>query len=168
MIVTTEMTLVVVPPHLPHTEGVMSDLSLPSRLTNSHTASMIQITVPRHHQEFRQVRLMPRLIVLVPLLNGLMMSLSLTHIHITYQAFTVSSLPSGFTSRLIQSFITYVIRTDETLLNGQTSHDRNTRHTFLEPNVLCLCPWRSIMQCNIHNQYSDLFTCIMNYLHVYV
>jgi hypothetical protein len=41
MMVTTEMTLVVVPLHLPHKEKVMSDLSLPSRLTNSHTAPSI-------------------------------------------------------------------------------------------------------------------------------
>jgi hypothetical protein len=30
MMVTTEMQLLVVPPHLPHKEEVMSDLSLPS------------------------------------------------------------------------------------------------------------------------------------------
>jgi hypothetical protein len=38
MMVITEMTLAVVPPHLPHKEEVISDLSLPSRLTSSHTA----------------------------------------------------------------------------------------------------------------------------------
>jgi hypothetical protein len=109
---------------------------------------------------------MLRLIVLAPLLSGLMMSLSLTHIHITSQTFTVSSLPCGFMSRLIWSFITCVTRTSETLLNGSTSHGRNTRHTFLEPKILCSCPWRSIMQCSMHNQCSGLFTCIMKYLHV--
>jgi hypothetical protein len=30
MMVMTDMTLVVVPPHLPHKEEVMSDISLPS------------------------------------------------------------------------------------------------------------------------------------------
>jgi hypothetical protein len=34
MMVTMDMTLVVVPPHLPHKEEVMSDLSLPSRWTS--------------------------------------------------------------------------------------------------------------------------------------
>jgi hypothetical protein len=38
MMVTMEMTLVMVPAHLPHKEEVMSDLSLPSRPTSSHTA----------------------------------------------------------------------------------------------------------------------------------
>jgi hypothetical protein len=42
MMVTIEMTLVVVPPHLPHKEEVMSDLSLPSCPTNSHTASRMK------------------------------------------------------------------------------------------------------------------------------
>jgi hypothetical protein len=79
MIVMTEMALVVVLPHLPHKEEVMSDLSLPSRLTNSHNAHRIQTMAPRHRQEFRQVRPMLRLIVLAPLLSGLMMQLSLTH-----------------------------------------------------------------------------------------
>jgi hypothetical protein len=36
MMVTMKMTLVVVPRHLPHKKQVMSNLSLPSRLTNSH------------------------------------------------------------------------------------------------------------------------------------
>jgi hypothetical protein len=53
MKVMMEMTLVVVPPHLSHKEEVMSDLSLPSRLTNSHTAYKIQTTAPRHRQYFR-------------------------------------------------------------------------------------------------------------------
>jgi hypothetical protein len=53
MMVIIEMILVVVPPHLPHKEEVMSDLSLPSRLTSSHTALRIQTTVPRYRQEFR-------------------------------------------------------------------------------------------------------------------
>jgi hypothetical protein len=144
----------------------MSHLSLPSRLTSSHTAPRIQTTTPRHRQEFWQVRLMLRLIVMAPLLSGLMMSLSLTYIHITSQTFTVSSLPGGFMSVLIRSFIICVIRTGEVLLNGQTSHDRNTSHTFLELKVLCSCSRRSIIQCNMHNQYSGLFTCIMDYLHV--
>jgi hypothetical protein len=52
MMVTTEMTLVVIPPHLLHKEEVMSDLSLPSRLTSSHTASRMKTTTSRHHQEF--------------------------------------------------------------------------------------------------------------------
>jgi hypothetical protein len=46
MMVTTEMTLVVIPPHLPQKEEVMGDISLPSRLTNSHTAHRIQTMVP--------------------------------------------------------------------------------------------------------------------------
>jgi hypothetical protein len=50
--VTMEMTLVVVPPHLLHKEEVMSDLSLPSRLTSSHTAPRMKTTVSQHWQEF--------------------------------------------------------------------------------------------------------------------
>jgi hypothetical protein len=34
MMITMEMILVVVPSHLPHKDEVVSDLSLPSRLTN--------------------------------------------------------------------------------------------------------------------------------------
>jgi hypothetical protein len=141
----------VVPPHLPHKEEVMGDLSLPSWLTSSHTAHRMQTTAPRHRQEFRQVRPMFQLIVLAPLLCGLVMSMSLAHIHITSQTFTVSSLPGGFMSGLIQSFITCVTKTSKTLLNGPTSHGRNTRHTFFEPKVLCSCPRRSIMQCSMRN-----------------
>jgi hypothetical protein len=69
-------------------------------------------------------------------------------------------------SGLIRSFITRVTRTGKTLLNGQTSHGRNTRHTFFEPKVICSCLRRNIMQCSIHNQCSGLFICIMDYLHV--
>jgi hypothetical protein len=69
-------------------------------------------------------------------------------------------------SGLIRSYITCVIRTDKALLNGSTSHDRNIRHIFFEPKVLCSCSRRSIMQYSMHNQYSDLFTRIMNYLYV--
>jgi hypothetical protein len=94
------------------------------------------------------------------------MSLYLAHIHITSQIFTVSNLPDYFMSGLIQSFITCVIRTDETLLNELTSHDRNTRHTFFKSKVLCLCQQRSIMHCNMHNHCSSLFTYIMNYLYI--
>jgi hypothetical protein len=89
------------------------------------------------------------------------MSLSLTHIHITSQIFTVSSLPDGFKSGLIQSFITCVTRTDEALLNGPTSYDKNTSHTFFEPKLLCSGPRRSIIQYSMHNQCSGLFICIM-------
>jgi hypothetical protein len=106
------------------------------------------------------------LIVLAHLLSGLMMSPYLAHIHITSQTFIVINLPGGFMSRLIQSCITCVIRTGETLLNGPTSYDRNIRNIFFKPKVLCSCPWRSIMQCSMRNQYSDLFTYIMDYLHV--
>jgi hypothetical protein len=109
---------------------------------------------------------MLRWIVLAHLLSRLMISPYLAHIHITSQTFTVSSLPSGFTSGLIRSCITCVIRTDKALLNGQTSHGRNIRHIFFEPKVLCSYRRRSIMQCNMCNQCSGLFTCIMDYLHV--
>jgi hypothetical protein len=153
IMVTMEMTLVVVPRHLPHKKELMSNISLPSRLTNSHTAPRIKITVTRYHQEFPHVRRMLRLIVLTHLLNGLMMSLSLAHINIISQTFRVSRLPDGFMSRLSLNFITCVIRTGETLLNGPTLHGRNTRPTF-EPKVLCSCPWTSIMQCRMCNQYS--------------
>jgi hypothetical protein len=51
MMVTIEMTLVVVPPHLPHKEEVMSDLSLPSCPTNSHTASRMKNSTSRHCPE---------------------------------------------------------------------------------------------------------------------
>jgi hypothetical protein len=166
MMVTMEMTLVVVPPHLSHKEEVMSDLSLPSRLTNSHTAHRIQTTSHRHRQEFCQVRSMLWLIVLAPLLSGLMMFLSLAHIHITSQTFTVNSPLGGFMSELIRSFITCVTMTGETLLNGPTSHGRNTRHTFFEPKVLYSYPRRSIMQCRMRDQCSDLFICIIDYLYV--
>jgi hypothetical protein len=83
MMVTMEMTLVVVLRHLPHKKQLMSNLSLPSRLTNSHIAPRIKITAVRHRQEFPHVRRMLQLIVLAPLLGGLMMSLSLAHINIT-------------------------------------------------------------------------------------
>jgi hypothetical protein len=144
----------------------MSNLSLPSQLTNSRTAHRIQTMAPRHRQEFRQVRPMLRLIVLAPLLSGWMMSLYLAHIHIVSRTFTVSNLPGGFMTGLIWSFITCVTRTSDALLNGPTSHGRNTRHTFFEPKVLCLCPQMSIMQCSMRNQYSGLFTCIIDYLYV--
>jgi hypothetical protein len=53
MMVTMEMTLVVVPPHLSHKEEVMSDLSLPSQPTNSHTVLRMKITTSWHRQEFQ-------------------------------------------------------------------------------------------------------------------
>jgi hypothetical protein len=53
MMVMMEMTLVVVPPHLPHKEEIMSDLSLPSQPTSSHTASRMKTTASRHRQEFQ-------------------------------------------------------------------------------------------------------------------
>jgi hypothetical protein len=105
-------------------------------------------------------------IVLAHPLSGLMISPYLAHIHITSQTFTVSNLPGGFTSGLIRSFITCVIRTNKALLNGPTSHGRNIRHIFFEPKVLCSCRRRSITQCSMRNQCSGLFTCIMDYLHV--
>jgi hypothetical protein len=52
IMVMTEMTLVVVPPHLLHKE-VMSDLSLPSQPTSLHTALRMKTTASRHHQEFQ-------------------------------------------------------------------------------------------------------------------
>jgi hypothetical protein len=109
---------------------------------------------------------MLQLIVLAHLLSGLMISPYLAHIYITSQTFTVSNLHSEFTSWLIQRCIICVTRTGKALLNEPTSHDRNIRHIFFEPKVLCSCQWMSIMQCNMHNQYSGLFTCIMNYLYV--
>jgi hypothetical protein len=139
MMVTMEMTLVVVPRHLPHKKQVMSNLSLPSRLTNSHIAPRIKITVAGHCQEFPHIRRMLRLIVLAPLLSGLMMSLSLAHINITSQTFRVSKLPDGFMSGLSPNFITCVTRTGKTLLNGPTSHGRNIMPTFFKSKVLCLC-----------------------------
>jgi hypothetical protein len=109
---------------------------------------------------------MLRWIVLAHLLSGLMISPYLTHIHITSQTFTVNNLPDGFTSGLIRSCITCVTRTGKILLNGSTSRSRNIRHIFFAPKVLCSCRRRSIMQCNMYNQCSDLFTCLINYLHV--
>jgi hypothetical protein len=105
-------------------------------------------------------------IVLAHLLSGLMISPYLAHIHITFQTFTVSNLSGGFTSGLIRSCITCVIRTDKALLNGPTSHDRNIRHIFFKPKVLCSCRWRSITQYIMCNQCNGLFTCIIDYLHV--
>jgi hypothetical protein len=69
-------------------------------------------------------------------------------------------------SGLIRNCITYVTRTGKALLNEPTSHGRNIRHIFFESNVLCSCRRRSIMQCSMCNQCSDLFTCIMNFLRV--
>jgi hypothetical protein len=132
----------------------MSNLSLPSRLTNSHIAPRIKITTARHRQEFPHIRRMLRLIVLAPLLSGLMMSLSLAHINITSQIFRVSRLPGGFMSGLSPNVITRVTRTDKALLNRLTSHGRNTRPTFFELKVLCSCPRISIMQCRMHSQCS--------------
>jgi hypothetical protein len=144
---------VVVLPHWPQTEA-MNNLSLTSRLTNSHTVPRIETTTPQHRQEFPHVQQIFRLIVLAPLLMGLMMSLSLTHIHITSQTFRVSRLPGGFMSELIQNFITCVIRTGEALQNEHASHGRNIRPTFFEAKVLCSYRRTSIMQYRMHNQYS--------------
>jgi hypothetical protein len=44
IMVTMEMTLVVVPAHMPHKEEVMSDLSFSSRPTSSHTAPSMKTT----------------------------------------------------------------------------------------------------------------------------
>jgi hypothetical protein len=109
---------------------------------------------------------MLRWIVLAHLLSGLMISPYLVHIHITSQTFTFNNLPGGFTSGLIRSCITCVIRTDKVLLNGSTSHDTNIRHILFKPKILCSYRRRSIIQYNMRNQYSDLFTCIIDYLHV--
>jgi hypothetical protein len=132
----------------------MSNLSLPSWLTNSHIAPRIKITAARHRKEFPHIQRMLRLIVLAPLLSGLMMSLSLAHINITSQTFRVSRLPGGFMSGLSPNYITCVTRTGKTLLNGPTSHGRNTRPTFFEPKILCSCPWTSIMHCRMRSQCS--------------
>jgi hypothetical protein len=109
---------------------------------------------------------MLRWIVLAHLLSGLVIFSYLAHIHITSQTFTVSNLPGGFTSGLIRSCITCVSRTGKPLLNGSTSHGRNIRHIFFEPNVLYSCRRGSIMQYSMCNQYNGLFICIMNYLYV--
>jgi hypothetical protein len=154
IMVTMEMTLVVVPCHFPHKKQLMSNLYLPSRVTNSHIAPRIKITAVRHHQESPHILRMLLLIVLAPLLTGLMMSLSLAHINITSQTFRVSRLPGGFMSGLSPNFITCVTRTGKALLNGPTLHGRNTRHTFFEPKVLCSCPRTSIMQCRMRIQCS--------------
>jgi hypothetical protein len=69
-------------------------------------------------------------------------------------------------SGLIQSCITCVTRTGKTLLNRPTSHDRNIRHIFFKPKVLCSWQPRSIIQCRMRNQCSGLFIYIMDYLHV--
>jgi hypothetical protein len=53
MMVMMEMTLVVVPPHLLHKEEVMSNLSLPSRSTSSHTAPRMKTAASQHRQEFQ-------------------------------------------------------------------------------------------------------------------
>jgi hypothetical protein len=145
MMVTMEMTLVVVPRHLPHKKQLMSNLYLPSRLINSHIAPRIKITAVRYRQEFPHIWRILWLIVLAPLLTGLMMYLSLALINITSQTFRVSRLPGGFMSGLSPNFITYVTRTGKSLLNGSTSHGMNTRSTFFKPKVLCSCPQTSIM-----------------------
>jgi hypothetical protein len=95
-----------------------------------------------------------------------MISSYLTYIYIISQTFTIINLLSGFTSGLIQSCIACITRTGKTLLNRSTSYGRNIRHIFFEPKVLCSCQRRSIIQCSIHKQCSDLFTYIMNYLHI--
>jgi hypothetical protein len=46
-----------------------------------------------------------------------MISPYLTYIHIISQTFTVSNLPGGFMTRLIQSCIICVTRTGKVLLN---------------------------------------------------
>jgi hypothetical protein len=79
----------------------------------------------------------------------------------TSHTFTVSNLPIGFKSGLIWSCRTCVTRTGKALLNGPISHGRNIRHIFFEPKVLCSCRRRSIIQCNMCNQCSGLFTCTM-------
>jgi hypothetical protein len=95
-----------------------------------------------------------------------MISSYLTHIHIASQTFTISNLSGGFTSGLIRSCITCITSTGKALLNEPTSHGRNIRHIFFQSKVLCSCRQRSIVQYNMHNQYSGLFIFIMNYLHV--
>jgi hypothetical protein len=154
MMVTMEITLVVVPRHLPHKKQLMNKLYLPSRLTNSHIAPRIRITVAQHRQEFPHIRRMLWLIVLPPLLTRLMMSLSLAHINITSQTFRVSRLSSEFMSGLSPNFITCITWTGKALLNGPTSHGRNTRPTFFEPKVLCSCPQTSIIQCRMRSHCS--------------
>jgi hypothetical protein len=154
MMVTMEMTLMMVSCHLSHKKQLMSNLPLPSRLTNLHIASRIKITAVRYHQEFPNIRRMIWLIVMPSLLTGLMMSLSLSHINITSQTFRVSRLPGEFMSGLSPNFIICVTKTGNALLNGLTSHGRNTRSTFFEPKVLCSCTWSSIMQCRMCSQCS--------------
>jgi hypothetical protein len=56
MMVTMEMTLVVVPRHLPHKKQLVSNISLPSRLTNSHIAPKIKITAARHRKELSHIQ----------------------------------------------------------------------------------------------------------------
>jgi hypothetical protein len=58
MMVTMEMTLVLVPRHFPHKKQLMSNLPLPSWLTNLHIAPRIKITAARHHQEFPHQRML--------------------------------------------------------------------------------------------------------------
>jgi hypothetical protein len=123
---------------LSHKEEVMSDLSLSSRLTNSHSAHNIQTTALRHCQEFCQVRPMLQLIVLAPLLSGLMMSLYLTHIHITSQTFTVSNLPGGFMSELIRNFITYVTRTGEVMLSTNFTCQEHKAHILQTQDIMLI------------------------------
>jgi hypothetical protein len=77
-----------------------------------------------------------------------------SHINITFQTFRVSRLAGRFMSRLSLNFITCVTRTSKALLNGPTSHGRNTRPTFFDPKVLCSCPRTSIMQCRMRSQCS--------------
>jgi hypothetical protein len=95
-----------------------------------------------------------------------MISPYLSHIHITSQTFTVSNIPGGFINGLIRSCITSI--TSKTLLNGSTLHGTDIRHIFFKPNMLCSCRRRSIIQCSMCNQCTDLFTYIMNYLHVLI
>jgi hypothetical protein len=95
-----------------------------------------------------------------------MISSYLTYKHIISQIFTVINLPSEFMSGFIQSCIACIIRTGKILLNRSTSYGRNIRHIFFEPKLLCSCQWMSIIQYSMHKQCSDLFTYIMNYLHI--
>jgi hypothetical protein len=150
----------------------MSNLSLPSRLTNSHIAPRIKITVAQHRQEFSHIWRMLQLIVLAPLLSGLMMPLSLAHINITSQTFRVSRLPGRFMSGLSPNFITCVTRTRKTLLNGPTLHGRNTRLTFFKPKYYAhvhgrvLCNAECAANVVVDDDHHSLFLYIMEYLHL--
>jgi hypothetical protein len=75
-------------------------------------------------------------------------------------------------SGLSLNFVTCVIRTGKTLLNGPTSHGRNTKPTFFESRYYAhvhkrvLCNAECAVNIVVDDNHHSLFSCIMEYLYL--